>query len=124
MTTTKMRSARFTVTVEEQRLRDLLCSAVEGGSNYWASFSDDERTDKLDYISVRVKVTEEPVKCKAGIVRTKLVRASDLIRGLERMAADSPGMRQHLGDFLAENDDADTADVVLQMTLFGEVVFG
>lgn len=32
--------------------------------------------------------------------------------------------RRHLGDLLAGNDDADTADVFLQCCLFGEAVFG
>jgi hypothetical protein len=41
--------------------------------------------------------------------------------GLERMAKDYP---THWADFINENDDSSTADVFLQLCLFGEVIYG
>jgi len=37
------------------------------------------------------------------------------------MASEAP---RHFADFIAENDDAETADVFLQCCLFGRIVFG
>ena len=42
-------------------------------------------------------------------------------KGLQIMAEKYP---RHMGDFLNENDDADTGDVFLQCCLFGEAIYG
>lgn len=109
--------------VERQLLMDLLCTAVEGGSNYWAKFSDAQRTIKFDYLSVLVEELEPGGTQPEELHR--VVTAEDLMIGLRRMAEAStePSLR-HLHDALSENGDAITADVVLQWTVFGEVVYG
>jgi hypothetical protein len=117
------------IPVSRQTLRDLLCSAVEGGSNYWAEFSDSERTDDLDYIRVRVvEITSHDDRPR----RNRYVTAEDLATGLERLAkvaADEqrsgkfPAAGKHFADALGDHD-ATTADVVLQMTVFGDLVYG
>jgi hypothetical protein len=104
-----------------QTLRDLLCTAVEGGSNYWATFSDAERTEDLDYLSVRVREHEAHGDKRA---LSRVVTAEDLAVGLQRLTkASFEAAMQHFADALT-NHDATTADVVLQMTVFGDVVYG
>jgi hypothetical protein len=109
------------VPVSRQLLMDLLCTAVEGGSNYWAAFRSIERTTDLDYLRVRVIELEA-----SGDQRVdRVVAAEDLRLGLERLAAATfASAGKHFGDAICENGDAITADVVLQMTVFGDVVYG
>lgn len=120
----------ISIPIPVQTLRDLLCTAVEGGSNYWANFSDGVRTEGLDYLSVRV--TEDyPSKNRR---MSKIVKAEDLAIGISRLAAIAyaedgaksasfPTAGKHFADAL-DNHDATTADVVLQMTVFGELIYG
>lgn len=111
----------WTSEIPIQRFRDLLCSAIEGGSNYWADFDKFERTD-LDYISVRV-AEQEP--SSGNLRKRKTLRAEHLVEGLQLLAAAPfPSALTHLHNFLNENDDAETADVVLQMTMFGDLIYG
>lgn len=113
----------FKVPITRQALRDLLCTAVEGGSNYWAMFEDAERTESLDYLGV--VVVEHEAHSKGVPALRRRITAEDLAQGLERLAAATfPAAKQHLADALSENGDATTADVVLQMAVFGDVIYG
>jgi hypothetical protein len=51
----------------------------------------------------------------------KVLRRADMIKGLELMKEKFP---KHYADLMNEDDDAVTADVAVQMMLFGEIVFG
>jgi hypothetical protein len=44
-----------------------------------------------------------------------------MVRGLQLMADKYPN---HFADFMQENDDATTSDVFLQLSVFGELIFG
>lgn len=109
--------------VTEQRLAYLLVGAVEGGSDYWARFSELKMgkfgDDDLDvYASVRVTELEASGERKISAV----VTPKDLATGLAR--ASEAGLHHHVANFLNEDDDAETADVILQMTVLGELVYG
>ena len=120
----------FEIMVPIQILRDLLYAAVEGGSNYWAEFRNAEWTESCDYR--RVKVTELKPH-EEGVRRiNRYVTAEDLTRGLAKLAEAAveetnrgrfPAAGEHLGDALSANGDATTADVVLQMTVFGRLIY-
>lgn len=116
--------------VSEQTLIDLLITAVEGGSNYWATITAEERNAAGDYVKVRV--LEAEASGKDGVRVHRIVTPHDLLIGLQRLAyvaadekalADFPTALKHLTDALTDHD-ATTADVVLQMAVFGEVVYG
>jgi hypothetical protein len=125
------------IDIDVQRLRDLLCSAVEGGSNYWAGFRKVHQAVNLDYLGV--EVVEHESHDDGPRVR-RMIAAEDLAKGLERLGACAvsgmmpdngggkpmpfPGAMSHLANFLQENDDAETADVVLQLTVFGTLIYG
>lgn len=49
------------------------------------------------------------------------VRKPEIIAGLRKMAAGSPN---HFADFLTENGDAITDNVVLQYIVYGEIIYG
>jgi len=118
------------VSVPFQVVDDTLCSAVEGGSNYW--------------IAERIQIIQQPsdpnwdewghnAPLYGGIIEVaeydededKVTRhlfgLEQLRSGLSVMAEKYP---HHFGDMLSENGDAITGDVLLQCCLFGDVVYG
>ena len=115
-----------THTISQQALRDLLCTAVEGGSTYWAGFM----RPMADPVSGECYVSVTVYAAMEGDFATRVVTADGLMRGLQALvvaAEDTetfPAAAQHLADVLQGDADAGTADVVLQLTMFGEVMFG
>jgi hypothetical protein len=122
--------ANVRVNVKDQRIKDLLCNAFEGGSNYWyfiESFNYPEGKTENDYEfphidlpladggSLTIKSLEEPDKPMVTLDRKAC------LKGLSIMAKDYP---RHFADFMSEDDDAITADVFLQCTCYGEVIYG
>lgn len=140
-----------TVTIKARinlkRLRDLLVGAFEGGSNYWymitgevlrpdLTFDDFREGGKLqpkgDYhhystlipytpgCALLIGLVDESDQEDHKNISAVLNRAS-MRMGAEIMAQKYP---RHWANFIAENDDAETADVYLQCCLFGELVYG
>lgn len=143
------------MTITLARVSDLLCSAFEGGSNYWYEIKEQKEPERFDFYSMpddipdgqrgerRPRVfphLDYPLNPGGSL----LIAAGDegdpnsyrdektgatawrldleaVGRGLALLATAQPS---HFADFLAENDDATTGDVFLQLCLFGEVVFG
>jgi hypothetical protein len=104
-----------------QEIADLVVTAFEGGSNYWVDYIEPgplHHTDPKAYegefqqaFTVFAEDDEAPYTFNAAAVR----------EGLKIM---QERYLRHYEDILADNSDADTADVFLQCALFGEVVYG
>lgn len=116
-------------------VRNLLCTSLEGGSNYWyfidkfveptvghVPWGDDTQTFRhLDF----------PVRAGGALILSdkecgfegeiKPVNRETLVEGLKVMAAK---YIDHFADFVKENDDATTGDVFLQCVCFGEAIYG
>jgi hypothetical protein len=136
------------ITISEGRMRDLLCTAIEGGmSEQWACNMHHELADGLvigdftkggkealkveEYFpshqlipfvegcTLLIEDTEEEDEAGKPVVY-RLDRAA-MQRGLDLMATQMP---THFSDFIDENDDAITADVWFQLSCMGEVVYG
>lgn len=110
-------------------MSDLLCSAFEGGSNYWYLIERFEyplgktRKDfRYPHVEVPfqeggaiiVSAQEEPKK-KYRLDRAALAKGWALMRD---------EYARHYADAMTEDGDATTGDVFLQCCLFGEVVYG
>jgi hypothetical protein len=112
------------MTVSDQLLKDLLVTAVEGGSNYWAAFGEINRDEQLNIRSVLV-TEHEP---GGAIVVSKTVTPRDLVKGLQLLAGnkrkDFTNAEPCLMRCIREDYDQTDADIVLQMTVFGELVYG
>ncbi len=97
----KVKTIPVVLQVPMQTLYDLLCTAAEGGSNYWAVFDRAKFTQAphaLDYVSVRV--TERDDK-----KRRVTIRAKDLAIGIERLSrATFPAAMKHLTDALGDHE--------------------
>jgi len=114
------------VEITEERMSDLLCTALEGGSNYWyqAMGYVNPNNVKTEY-----KHLELPFIEGCGMMigdcesdeEPKLLNLEAMLNGLKIMGVKYPW---HLKNFLEENDDAETGDVFLQCSLFGEIVYG
>ena len=129
----------FTVTtiVSNQRIAELLCAAFEGGVGYWCrvmnfrkprkeravlSPEDGEVYRYVDYpltggaVICRLFGEETDEKYKPLVLDRAAIQ-----RGLALLPQVAP---RHWANFLAENEDADTADVFVQLCLLGEIVYG
>jgi len=122
--------AKIRITVNEQRIKDLLCDALEGGSNYWyfiKSFNFPEGKTKHDfqYPHLDLPFTETGSLLITDIENPKfagkLLDKKACLKGLQIMANKHP---RHFGDFISENDDSTTGDVFLQCAILGDCIYG
>jgi hypothetical protein len=119
-----------TIETPNQRIADLMITALEGGSNYWLLAA------RLDHPEDKTLLSEKPwyaspelydntalkiVFTEQEDAKEHLVTSVEIANGTQLMAEQSPG---HFADFIAENDDATTAEVWLQYVIFGEIVYG
>jgi len=117
-----------------QRISDLVVSAVEGGSNYWSHIKifdgQGNRLRGLDAAGPngccgKCRVVFKDLQDQSYYGELNLLSEGKMENvaggGLTRMAGKYP---THFADFLAENDDATTADVFVQCCIFGEVRYG
>lgn len=144
----KKDSTAFTVAVTRQVSRDevgnLLCSAFEGGSNYWYRIEKFHKPTRFEFNSGKdlgkeagyfkqidyplnpggyLIVSDYNALCEGDFPTEKKLDLASIQRGLE-LFANSKDYAHHWQDFVTENDDQTTADVFLQFCLFGEVVYG
>lgn len=130
---------------------DLLITAVEGGSNYWALFLNYELPGQFTDGSVVVIDNEEQevaefnflghvlnwdqigLEVENGEIETHYINGGHIEQVLRKMgrgdAYDLPMRWQKFAiDLMVEPEecdyDAGDADVVLQLAVFGEVVYG
>lgn len=123
------------MSINNQQAANLLCSAFEGGSNYWyeiihkvkptieAKPWGDEYTPF--YISIPFstdgKLLIQDNENEDGEIHTLDIAA--ILKGKKLLAEDKK-YSHHYCDVVNENDDAETGDVFLQLCLFGEVIYG
>lgn len=120
-------STIITTAVPDERIKDLLCSAFEGGINYWVDHVEiTDRPAQAEYYH------ESPVY---GGLLTIHVEKSEVVKGKEIVKLDRKSLEKglqimqekyphHWADFIAENDDAITADVYVQCCVFDDVIYG
>jgi hypothetical protein len=138
MTKKPEESLKVTMTVEIswKRIQDLLCCALEGGSNYWYLITDFHKPKSMPVRTDDKQVfrhLDYPVNPGGSLIfglkdeelgdmeeRWTLDRKT-LQTGLEIFSKEHP---KHFANFQQENEDADTGDVFLQVCLFGKVVYG
>jgi len=115
---------KMTVELDRQRVVDTLINALEGGSNYWlSSYSlgsgeDDSEKELQGILNGERTMT---VKENDRDAKTYKVTVKDIEEGLQLLASKYPW---HLKNLIDESDDAETADVLLQLAALKEVVYG
>jgi hypothetical protein len=89
------------VPVARERVQCLLATAFEG---------------------VREPLTDEGVRLRDALEdRVHILNHAAVIRGLEVLAQKYP---ERMAEIINDEDDAETADVFLQVCLFGEILYG
>lgn len=108
---------------------NLLCSAIEGGSNYWYYLPDLTMVERKKGTPL-VDSMFKAVKAGAQIPIHDIEDESNFL-GMLTMANIERGERimfekhnQHYSDARNENDDAATGDVWFQLAVMGEIVYG
>lgn len=127
--------------IPHTRIRDMVVTAVESPVGDWFRGMDASRElrswakgyDKVWYAAVELyarsdfQVTvrvDNPVNDDKGDIITKTITLEDFQRALILMATAQEGAyAHHFSDFLANNEDALTADLFMQMAIYGEEVF-
>ena len=139
-------TVKTTVTISIQRLKDLLCCAFEGGTEYWAVVLDEGTTkadmekvgaeyyheipaiggefnifDKESYYEVE---EDERPECFGVLNMEKMEKALQLMAdGKDKDGKDCPGYKQHWEWIMSENEDASTGDLFVQLALFGKEIY-
>jgi hypothetical protein len=135
----KMLQFKTVVEVPLQRILDILCSVFEDGYNSWILVKAADIADEADKLNgefdgikqiilggnVTVYDLEEP-NTKLGILNlVNIVKAlQSMAYGEDLKGNKNEVLKTHFDNFVNENDDAETADVIAQIAVMGEVVFG
>ena len=127
----------FEIEISSKDIEYILCSAFEGGSNYWANYDYIVEVDIYKrFVGVEIPIMsawEFPLYDYGFVVfqqydletnektEKSILDKKSLFQGAKIMAQRYP---RHFKDWINENDDSITADVFLQCCLFGEIVYG
>ncbi len=100
-------------------IENLMYSMAQG-SSYWCKYAGD-----LGYESTVHEILEKKLELKLEDFEDEKARhtltLAKIKKGLTIMANKYP---KHFASILQDNTDADTADVLLQCALLGEIVYG
>lgn len=128
------------ISITVERVMDLLIGALEGGSNYWYYIIGNQYPSDTSKIPVgSFNIMECSVWGDGSVticnkedyhhygaddsrLKTWLLNEEAMRKGLELMVTKE--YIRHFSDFVNEDDDANTADVFFQLSLFGEIIYG
>ena len=104
------------------RLHDILTTAREGGSTYWAAMRQSVRDEDLNVISFQAR------DCEDEDAEWQLVNKDTVTNGIRLLCADEKWCKRRVVQEILKGEDgdldADDCDVIVQMGLFGELVYG
>jgi len=122
---------KTTVQIPVEKIQDLITTAIEGGCHYWAQFEFPENWKEkykdyshIPFMDGEIKVYD----VETGELLGYLNRATMQV-GLQLMA-DQKDMKgkvipaRHFKALATDSEDAETADVFLQLSVLGEIVYG
>ena len=111
-----------TITFTREFLADILCTAIEGGINYWAAIKDVQRNEELGVVSCSLKDAEDDED------EWHDVSTDTIIKGIELYLSNRDNFTKRLYQELltgnAADYDVDDADLLVQLGLFGNIVYG
>ncbi|OUW18621.1 MAG: hypothetical protein CBD18_02475 [Opitutales bacterium TMED158] len=117
-----------------QRITDMVTGAIEGGSTYWFGFNDGfpvslKGIPRLDENEGWYNALSRCLRDEEAFHFTVRDDYGDIHTGTSAGLWNAWQLMQekhyrHFRDMVAENDDATTSDVFLQLALFSEVVYG
>lgn len=112
----------------DEQINDLMVAALEGGINYWCgqvSLKEGsltpEQKEKLKYLSDCISLGGTLILHDAESNDTWELNKEKFLKGIEKTL--EWGNNADVQD-LFDNHDAEVADVLIQYSVFGEIVFG
>jgi hypothetical protein len=114
-------TSALTADLDEQLLKDIVITAVEGGINYWAAVANYDPDEGRVLVYDQEEDDGEEHQVDLDTIRTAIAA----VKSNPQIAPRFIGQVNQMLDADPELDfDADTADALLQIGLFGEVVYG
>lgn len=119
------------VRIPNQKIKDMITTALEGACRYWADFKyPDGWKEKC--------ASREDIPFTEGHIDVFDVETDELLGHLNRasiqvglqLMADCKDMKgkhvpnRHFKNLATDNEDAETADVFMQLSVMGEIVYG
>ncbi len=109
-------------------LANIIVTVVEGGSEFWADFREYEWTDGAYYMmlgaSVQMLDREEPESGWKDVTLDTIAHGIGLIKKNPEKVARAIEILDASRENEAGNIDSNLADDIIQMALFGELVYG
>ena len=122
-------SVNFNVVVTGEDIDDIMCSALEGGINYWCDKAEVDGKYRGEYASEQISRGGTLILHDTEEDRQYVLTKANFRAGLERYLK-----RPAAGDFIECVDhelridtgyvDAPAADCIIQYALFGDVIYG
>jgi hypothetical protein len=126
------------ITITKEQVSDLISTAIEGGSNYWYMIEGYQEPSVVDFRCSTFADDEKPHRiydwplCTGGgvIISDEMASSSpvqktlnleSITSGLNLMGSRFP---ERLANISNGEYDAEDADIFLQLSLLGDVVFG
>lgn len=135
------RNVKITIKITAQKIADMMISAIEGNHMtrswcaglYWNTqeatppnwtggpwYANPDMYDGCFQIEVH-EIVDESKPAQGDNVKIHKCNQFAVQRGIELMARSNP---RHFGDWMADQDDGETADIFLQCVALGEVRYG
>lgn len=121
--------------ISRQTVADILCSAFEGGIGYWAQitnlFSEGKKVNINTVFAHEIPLKGgtlyfrdvETVEYLGYLDEKKIIKAFEMMaEGKDKNGRDIP--LRHIKAIITGNFDAENADVLVQLAVMGEIVFG
>lgn len=127
-----------TVDITSQRIADLMVGAVEGNymTRAWCAgifllsssdglespwYSDPALYDRPEFLIDIVEIVDESQPPEGDNLKHHYCGPAEFLAGLTLMAHEHP---TYFGDIVSENDDAETADALVQLIALKDIVYG
>ncbi len=118
-------SERITITgmkVNDAYCIDVMTNIVEsGGSNFWADFQNIQRNSEGDITRMEVSESEQDTAVKPG---WHVVNWDDVRRAIELIMTKNLVNTANMNAITGDDNDADSCDCILQVMIFGELIYG
>lgn len=110
--------------------QDILTTAVEGGIGYWFQIHESKRTDELDWVEVEGHELSDDESGFDGPRHT--IKSTQLEKAARKIVTGEVQLRSDLRDavtrMMRDRDasyiDADSADCIVQVAVFGDTKYG
>lgn len=110
--------------LSQEFISDIICTAFEGGINYWCNTADPTVVDK-QYVSAVLYDAEDENKAHTLTSEAMVEAIKGIMEGTYQCRSD---IREAITKGIIDLDggyiDADGADVIVQFAVFKELVYG